>query len=86
MVIVAMEERWESIRSHIHRVAGLITTIIEDGIAKGEFRPQDARRSAECVSAAMASMCHPMLLAQCMNDPDKATPVEMAEFIVAALR
>ena len=86
MVMAAMEERWEAIQSHIHRVTGLITTIIEDGIAKGEFRPRDARRSAECVSAAMASLRHPMMLAQCMNDPDKATPAEMAEFIVAALR
>jgi len=86
MVVAAMEERWESIRSHIHRVSSLIATIIQDGIAKGEFRPQDAPRSAECVTAAMAPLRHPMMLAQCMDDPEKATPAEMADFIIAALR
>ena len=86
MVVAAMEERWESIRSHIHRVSNLIATIIQDGIAKGEFRPQDASRSAECVTAAMAPLRHPMMLAQCMDDPEKATPAEMADFIIAALR
>jgi AcrR family transcriptional regulator len=86
MVIVAMEERWEAIRGHIHRVSGLIAAVIEDGIANGEFRPQDAMRSAECVSAAMAPLRHPMMLAQCMNDPQKATPAELADFITAALR
>jgi AcrR family transcriptional regulator len=86
MVIVAMEERWEAIRSHIHRVSSLVAGVIEDGIAGGEFRRQDAKRSAECVSAAMAPLRHPMMLAQCMNDPEKATPAEMADFIIAALR
>jgi AcrR family transcriptional regulator len=86
MVIVAMEERWEAIRSHIHRVAGIIATIVEDGIVRGELRAQDAKRAAECVSAAMASQRHPMMLVQCMNDPEKASPDEIAEFIIAALR
>ena len=86
MVIVAMEERWEAIRCHIHRVSDLIATVIEDGIARGEFRRQDAKRAAECVSAAWAPLRHPMMLAQCMNDADKATPAELSEFIIAALK
>src|SRR6516165_8891119 len=57
--------------------------ICERVIAKGEFRPQDAPRSAECVTAAMAPMLHPMMLAQCMDVPQKATPAEMADFIIA---
>ena len=86
MVMVALEERWDSIRAHIHRVSDLIATIIQDGIANGEFRQQDTKRAAECASAAMAHLRHPVMLVQCMDDPEKATPAEMAEFIVRALK
>jgi AcrR family transcriptional regulator len=86
MVMVALEERWDAIRAHIHRVSDLIATIISDGIAKGEFRQQDTKRAAECASAAMAPLRHPMMLVQCMDDPEKATPSEMADFIINALK
>jgi AcrR family transcriptional regulator len=86
MVMVALEERWEAIQAHIHRVRDLFAAIIEDGIASGEFRKQDAKRAALCACAAMAPLRHPVMLAQCMDDPDKPTPAEMGDFIVNALR
>ena len=86
MVTVALEERWESIRAHIHRVSDLFGTVIQDGIASGEFRQQDVKRAAECVSTATAPLRHPMMLVQCMDDPEKPTPSEMADFIVKALK
>ena len=86
MVAVALEERWESIRAHIHRVSDLFGTVIQDGIASGEFRQQNVKRAAECVSTATAPLRHPMMLVQCMDDPEKPTPSEMAEFIVKALK
>ena len=86
MVMVALEERWEAIQDHIHRVCDIAATVIDDGIAKGEFRHQDSKRAAQCVCAAMAPLRHPVMLAQCMDDPDKATPSEMADFIVNALK
>lgn len=86
MVTVALEERWEAIREHIHRVSDLFGTVIRDGIASGEFRQQDVKRAAECVCTATAPLRHPMMLVQCMDDPEKPTPAEMAEFIVKALK
>jgi AcrR family transcriptional regulator len=86
MVMVAMDEGWEAIRAHIQRVTELLATIIEDGIARGEFRPQDAKHAAKCASTAFAPLCHPVLLAQRMDDPDKATGTEMADFIISALK
>jgi hypothetical protein len=64
----------------------LIAGIINDGIASGEFRRQDAQRAAECVNMAIAPLRHPVMLAQCFDDPEKASPAEMAEFIVNALK
>jgi AcrR family transcriptional regulator len=86
MVMVALEERWEAIREHIHRVRDLFGTIIRDGIGSGEFRQQDAKRAAECACAAMAPLRHPVMLVQCMDDPDRPTPSEMADFIIQALK
>jgi AcrR family transcriptional regulator len=86
MVMVAMDERWEAIRAHIQRVTELLATIIEDGITRGEFRQQDARHAAKCASTAFAPLCHPVLLAQRIDDPDKATASEMADFIISALK
>ena len=50
MVFVAVEERWDAIRAHIHRVARLIGAIIQDGIESGEFRQQDAKSPAQASS------------------------------------
>ncbi len=86
MVMVALEERWEAIRAHIHRVSDLVATVIQDGIAGGEFRQQDIKRAAECSCAAMAPLRHPVMLVQCMDDPEKPTPSEMADFIIQALK
>jgi AcrR family transcriptional regulator len=86
MVMVAMDERWEAIQAHIHRISDLLATIIENGIARGEFRQQDAKHAAKCASTAFAPLCHPVLLAQRVDDPDKATGPEMADFIISALK
>ena len=84
--MVALQERWTAIRAHVHRVSDLVATIIADGIAAGEFRAQDAKRAAECVTASMAVLRHPVMLAQCIDDPEKPTPSELAEFIISALK
>ena len=86
MVMVALEERWEAIREHIHRTRDIFGAVIQDGINNGEFRQQDAKRAAECACAAMAPLRHPVMLVQCMDDPDKPTPSEMADFIIQALK
>ncbi len=86
MVIVALQERWTAIRAHVHRVSDLVATIIADGIAAGEFRSQDTKRAAECVTASMAVLRHPVMLAQCIDDPEKPTPSELADFIISALK
>jgi AcrR family transcriptional regulator len=86
MVVVALEERWDAIKAHIHRVSDLVATVVQDGIASGEFREQDAKRAAECACTATAPLRHPMMLVQCMDDPERPSPTEMADFILRALK
>ena len=86
MVVVAMEEQWHAVRAHLDRVALYIGEIIKDGIASGEFPQQDVQRAAKCVHSAMACLCHPMIVAQKLDDEDRTTPNEMAAMIVRALK
>ncbi|MGB0085926.1 MAG: TetR/AcrR family transcriptional regulator [Rhodomicrobiaceae bacterium] len=86
MVVVAMEEQWHAVKAHLDRVCGHIELIIKDGIAAGEFAPQDTARAAKCVHSAMAFLCHPALVAQKLEDEDRTTPEEMARFVVHGLK
>jgi AcrR family transcriptional regulator len=86
MVVVAMEEQWHAVRAHLDRVALYIEEIINDGMASGEFRQQDVQRAAKCVHSAMACLCHPMLVAQKLEDAERPTPAEMAALILSSLK
>jgi AcrR family transcriptional regulator len=86
MVVVAMQEQWHAVRAHLDRVALYIGEIIESGIASGEFRQQDVRRAAKCVHSSMACLCHPMIVAQKLDDEERPTANEMADLIVRSLK
>jgi len=68
MVLVAMEENWDAIKAHkeVHRTA--IELILRDGIEVGEFEPVDARETSMIVMRALAAFCHPVLLAQSLQE------------------
>jgi AcrR family transcriptional regulator len=86
MVVVALEEQWGSIERHLQVTTVMIADIIASGIASGEFRRQDPELAAKCVHCALAGLKHPVVVAQCRNDPEMATPAEMAAFILSALK
>ncbi len=86
MVVVAMEEQWGSIERHLQVTGAMIADIIASGIASGEFRPQDPQLAAKCVHCSLAGLKHPVVVAQCRDDPNVASPSEMAAFILSALK
>jgi AcrR family transcriptional regulator len=86
MVVVAMEEQWASIQRHLQATTAMIAGIVASGIASGEFRPQDPYRAAKCVHSCLAALQHPVVVAQCRDEPDMASPAEMAAFILSALK
>ncbi|WP_088348887.1 MULTISPECIES: TetR/AcrR family transcriptional regulator [Rhodomicrobium] len=85
LAVVAMEENWQAIKAHLGRVRLYIEEIIKSGMASGEFAQQDSMRAATWVQSAMACLCHPVLVAQKLDDETRTTPTEMAAFIVRAL-
>ena len=76
----------DHVEKHIDRMHELLEEIIREGIAAGEFAEQDPVVAARSFSAATVAMCHPQLVAQCLSKPNRATPEEVTEFAINALR
>jgi AcrR family transcriptional regulator len=86
MVVVAMQEQWLAIRSHIDRIAAYLGELIKDGIARGEFAPSDPKRTGKIIHTALVCFCHPVMVAQKLDDEERVRPDEMAAFLIAALK
>ena len=86
MVVVAMENQWAVIEKHIDREREIVAEIIQDGINAGEFLEQDAMVAAKCFCSAMACLVHPQMVAQCPPNNNRATPEQLVNFMLRALR
>ncbi|MBP1883846.1 TetR family transcriptional regulator [Sinorhizobium mexicanum] len=86
MVVVAIERDWHVIEKHIDRMDGLLADIIREGIAAGEFADQDPEKAARCFGASIVTLCHPQIVAQCLAKENRATPDELIEFAISALK
>lgn len=86
MVIVALERDWHVIEKHIDRLHDLMAEVIAEGIASGEFAKQDPQIAARCFGAATATLCHPQMVSQCVNKPNRATFEELTEYALRALK
>jgi AcrR family transcriptional regulator len=86
MIVVAIERDWHVIEKHLDRMHGVVEGIIRQGIQAGEFVEQDAAVAARCFGAATVNLCHPQMVAQCLAKQNRATPEELVEFAIKALR
>jgi AcrR family transcriptional regulator len=86
MVSVALEEHWSVIDRHLRRMTEILSEIIAEGMKAGEFALGDPMRAARCFKAAVISVCHPVVVAQCRLDPEIASPGELADFVLKALK
>jgi len=86
MVAVALEEHWSVIDRHLRRMTEILSEIIAQGMKAGEFALGDPVKVARCFKASVISVCHPGVVAQCRQDPEIASPAELADFVLRALR
>jgi AcrR family transcriptional regulator len=68
IVLIAIELSWDAIRKHKEVMHTIVEVLLRDGIAAGEFENVDPRDTAERIMHAMVGYCHPVLLAQNMQD------------------
>ncbi|MDI7862075.1 TetR family transcriptional regulator [Rhizobiaceae bacterium n13] len=86
MVVVAIERDWHVIEKHIDRMHDVIADIIRDGIEAGEFAEQDAVVASRCFGSATINLCHPQMVAQCLAKENRATPEQLIDFAIRALK
>jgi AcrR family transcriptional regulator len=68
IVQVAMEESWAAIMAHREVIRTAVELILRDGIEAGEFEPVDPRETSDLIMRAYAGYCHPILLAQSLQE------------------
>lgn len=68
MVLAAIELSWGAIRAHKEHMRMVFEAILREGIERGEFEPVDPRETSRLLMLALVTFCHPVLLAQYLQD------------------
>ena len=86
IVLVAMENNWDAIEKHTEVIRTVIEVVLRDGIASGEFDPVDPRETSVLIKRSMIAFCHPLMVAECLQQGDGETEVrQSARFLLRAI-
>jgi len=69
MSVKVIQESWEVVREFLAGQVGIVAEILVDGVRRGEFQIDDVPATAQVVRATLAKFHHPMLVAQCIDEP-----------------
>jgi AcrR family transcriptional regulator len=86
MVEVAMAENWPAIDAHCNSMVRFIARLVEDGIARGEFRSVEPERFAQTAFEACAKVLHPTLIAHCADEDQEDQVARLTGLVLDALR
>lgn len=89
IVLIAIEENWDSILAHKQTVRNAIELIVRDGIESGEIEAVDPRAASEFLMRGMICFCHPVLMAQVIADgaePERGGAEQLGFLLKALLR
>lgn len=62
MVSIAMEQHWPVIQAHSERIRSILLSLLDRGVAAGEFKDMDRYKTARAVQEAIAIFVYPPLL------------------------
>jgi AcrR family transcriptional regulator len=68
IVLVAMEDSWETIAAHKNALGNITELIIRDGIEAGEFEPVEPHQTAELIQRSVVCFTHPLLIGKCLEE------------------
>ncbi len=85
MVAVALDESWSIVRGHIERVDAMMTRIVADGIAAGDFTVDDPQQASRCLRAGLIKFCHPQIISQCAAGDPGPDVDTMVRFLMRGL-
>lgn len=85
LLCIAVTQHWSAAEDHTRRMDTLLAKIIAEGIAAGEFRPQDALLAARTLRIATLRFSQPELMTE-RADMLEPTLEHMLDFCLVALR
>jgi len=85
MVLVAIEENWEAIEAHVKRIEACVRDLIVEGIAEKVFLPHDAAGSAELMIGALVKFCHPILIAEDIDQDLESLQERTVAFLLRSI-
>ncbi len=68
IVLVAIEQNWEAIRTHKGVMRTIIEVILRDGIDAGDFDRLDVRETSQTIMRSLVAYCHPALVAEGLQE------------------
>lgn len=86
IVIKALNEQWAVIDAHSQRIWRLFASLVEQGIAGGEFTTQDVATAADCLFNTMWGLCHPQIVAERLANDRGRQAAALADFVIRALK
>ncbi|MFG1212985.1 TetR/AcrR family transcriptional regulator [Xanthobacter flavus] len=85
MVLVAIENNWEAIEAHKARLCDMTARVLADGIAQGVFVAHDPSKVSRQIQSALLRFCHPILVAQHIDEDQEGALRESLRFILRSI-
>lgn len=79
MIAIAMEQHWPVIQGHSERIRGILLTLLDQGVAAGEFMDLSTHKMARALHETIAIFIYPPLLEHWMNEYSDAVPGDRVE-------
>jgi AcrR family transcriptional regulator len=68
LVMAAVENSWDAIKTHKGVIHHVVELVLRDGIEAGEVEPIDPRETAELMMRSLIAFCHPLLVSDCVRE------------------
>ncbi len=85
MVLVAIEHNWLAIEAHKGRIRQYLATLLREGIGEGAFEPHDVDRVSAILLGSCVRFCHPILVAQSIDEDLEGQARETVRFLLRAV-
>ena len=86
IVVLCVEERTQLVMPHLADMRGILASIIQDGVASGEFHVDNVEEAAEAVFNALCKFHHPQMVGQHLSQPLEAQARAVIHLVCRGLR
>ena len=85
MVLVAIEHNWQNIEAHKARIGAVLAQLLAEGMEAGVFVAHDPVQVSQMLLSSCVRFCHPVLIAQNIDDDLEANLNSTIRFILRSI-